>query len=115
MHRTLAVLLSTGLALAPFGASFAQNPQAAPPGDPHPPVASPSAPSPPPEKVAPRDDAATGKGTLSDKLAQQNGTLQPPSGVDSGTVINPPAQAGSTMPVIPPPGTQGGNQKVVPK
>ena len=115
MQRTLAVLLSAGLALAPVGASFAQNPQPAPPGVTHPQVASPSAPSPPPEKVAPRADAITGKPTLSEKLAQQNGTLKPPEGVDSDSVIDPPARAEGTMPVIPPPGTKGGNQKVVPK
>ena len=97
MQRTLGVLLCAGLVLAPFGASYAQNPQPAAPGVTHLPVALPSAPTPPPEK-----------------LAQQNGTLQPPETGDRGTVMKPKQGAG-TMPVIPPPGTKGGNQRVVPK
>lgn len=113
MQRTLAVLLSAGLVLALLGASYAQNPQPAPPGVTNPPVAPPSAPTPPPEKLAPGADGTAGKQTLSDKLAQQNGTLRPPE-TGGGTVIKPKQGAG-TMPVIPPPGTPGGNQKVIPK
>ena len=114
MQGTLAVLLSIGLALAPFGASYAQNPQAAPPGVAHPPVAPPNAPTPPPEKLAPGADGTTGKQTLSDKLAKQNGTLRPPETDSVGTVIKPRQGAGA-MPVIPPPGAPGGNPRVVPK
>lgn len=113
MQRTLAVLVSTGLALAPFATSYAQNPQPAAPGVAHPPVASPSAPSPPPERLSPGAKAAANQSTLSDKLAQQNGTLTPPQTGDRGAVIEPKGDAGS-MPVIPPPGTKGGRQ-VVPK
>lgn len=114
MQRTLTVLLCTGLALAPLGASHAQNPQAAPPGNPHPAIASPSAPTPPPEKLSPAAKADTNRATLSDKLAQQNGTLEPPKTGDSGAVIKPHQETGN-MPVIPPPGTKGGNQRVQPK
>ncbi len=78
MQQILAVLLSTGLALAPFGASYAQNPQPAPPGVTHPPMAPPSAPTTTtPEKLAPSADGTTGKQTLSDKLARHNGALGP--------------------------------------
>jgi len=80
-------------------------------------MAPPSAPSPPPEKIAPRDKDAlhdNGNNTLSNKLARRQGTLQPPHAVDPDMVKQPP-QAQGTMPVIPPPGTPGGNQKVVPK
>ena len=69
---------------------------------------------PPPEKLAPGADATAGKQTLSDKVAQQNGTLPPPETRERGTVIQPRQRVG-TMPVIPPPGTPGGNQNVIPK
>jgi hypothetical protein len=51
--------------------------------------------------------------TLSDKLAQSNGVICPPSGVDSE--IREPAPPGGSMPVIPPPGSPGGNPNVQPK
>jgi hypothetical protein len=93
-------------------AAFAQNPQPAAPHETTPPVAPPSAPSPPPEQIAPAD-RALGDTHLSDRLSRQQGTLQPPS-VDPGIQAPTPRSQG-TMPVIPPPGTPGGNQKVVPK
>jgi hypothetical protein len=40
--------------------------------------------------------------------------ITPPGGVDSEMNQTPPA-TGSTMPVIPPPGTPGGNPAVKPK
>ena len=45
----------------------------------------------------------TGGGSLSRRLSR------------SGGVIHPPPLAGSSMPVIPPPGTPGGNPKIEPK
>jgi hypothetical protein len=51
--------------------------------------------------------------TLSDKLAQSNGVICPPAGVDPE--IHEPAPPGGTMPVIPPPGSPGGNPNVQPK
>ena len=116
MRLPLAILLGTGLAQAPYAVSWAQNPQPAPPGVQHAPVAPPSAASPPPEKVAPGALSGTNSShNLSDKLSRQNGTLQPPSRVDPGMTVNPPAHAETTMPVIPPPGTAGGDQKIQPK
>ncbi|HUI96406.1 MAG TPA: hypothetical protein VLX44_11680 [Xanthobacteraceae bacterium] len=53
-------------------------------------------------------------GNLSDKLANSNGVICPPSGVDPQMHVTPP-QSGGRMPVIPPPGTPGGDQKTVPK
>jgi hypothetical protein len=50
---------------------------------------------------------------LSDKLAQSNGVICPPPHVDPG--MHQPAPEQGTMPVIPPPGTPGGNQNVQPK
>jgi hypothetical protein len=93
----------------------AQNPQPAPPQETHPPLAPPNAPQPPPEQIAPAGRTpTTGKTTLSDKLSQQQGTLKP-SRVDPDIQVPPPSHTQGTMPVIPPPGTPGGDQKVVPK
>jgi len=50
---------------------------------------------------------------LADKLAKSDGVLCPPSGVDPE--IRAPAPDVGTMPVIPPPGTPGGDPMVRPK
>ena len=108
-HTLIAVVL--GLAAGP---AWAQNPQTAAPQSPPPPLTSPSAPSAaPPEKIAPPATADASGSTLSDRLAENHGTVTPPS-VDPGMTVHPPAQGG-TMTVIPPPGTPGGNPTVVPK
>jgi len=51
--------------------------------------------------------------TLSDKLAQSNGVICPPAGVDPE--IHEPAPPGGALKVIPPPGSPGGNPDVQPK
>jgi hypothetical protein len=89
-------------------AALAQNPQPAQPQATQVPVAPPSTSQPPPEQIAPHH------GTLSDQLSDQKGTLRPPA-VDPGINAPLPKQAQGSMPVIPPPGTPGGNQAVVPK
>ena len=115
MTRSFIVLLCLGVAVAAPRAE-AQNPQPAPPGAAPAPMAPPNSPSPPPEQIAPAGKGAhPSDQTLSDKLAQQQGTLQPPHQVDPSMTISPPAQSQGTMPVIPPPGSPGGNQQVVPK
>ena len=50
---------------------------------------------------------------LSDKLAKSDGVLCPPSGVD--TEMHVPTPNAGTTPVIPPPGSPGGDQNVRPK
>jgi hypothetical protein len=50
---------------------------------------------------------------LSDQLAQSNGIICPPAGVDP-KMAAPPRQGGAT-PVIPPPGTPGGDPNTIPK
>jgi hypothetical protein len=94
----------------------AQNPQPAPPHETHPPVAPPNASQPVPEQIAPggSTSATPDKDSLSERLAKQHGTLDPPK-VDPGIQAPIPAQTQGAMPVIPPPGTPGGNQSVVPK
>ena len=116
MTRFLVILLCTGVAVAAPHAN-AQNPQPGAPGAPSVPMAPANSPSPPPEQIAPagKEVHADSKQTLSDKLALQHGTLDPPHGVDPGMTVSPPAQTQGTMPIIPPPGSPGGNQQVVPK
>jgi hypothetical protein len=51
--------------------------------------------------------------TLGDRLAKSDGTLCPPSGVDPE--IRAPTPQGGNMPVIPPPGSPGGDPSLRPK
>jgi hypothetical protein len=55
----------------------------------------------------------TGSRTLSDQLAQSKGVICPPAGVDPG--ISVPPTGGGRTPVIPPPGTPGGDPSIQPK
>jgi len=61
------------------------------------------------------DGATTGQAdqALADKLAKSDGVLCPPSGVDPE--IRAPAPDVGKMPVIPPPGSPGGDPTVRPK
>jgi hypothetical protein len=54
-----------------------------------------------------------GKENLSDKLARSEGVICPPVRVDPD--IEQPTPPGGNMPVIPPPGSPGGDQSVKPK
>jgi len=51
--------------------------------------------------------------TLSDQLARSDGVICPPDKVDPD--IKAPTPEGGAMPVIPPPGSPGGDQSVHPK
>jgi hypothetical protein len=55
----------------------------------------------------------TGSRTLSDQLSQSKGIICPPAGVDPG--ISVPPSGGGRTPVIPPPGTPGGDPSIQPK
>ena len=61
------------------------------------------------------DGITTGRANepLGDRLAKTNGVLCPPSGVDPQ--MHAPTPEGGTTPVIPPPGSPGGNPNVQPK
>ena len=52
-------------------------------------------------------------GNLSDKLARSHGVICPPQHVDPE--IRQPTPPGGPMPVIPPPGSPGGDQSIQPK
>jgi len=59
------------------------------------------------EGQSPRD-------SLSDRLDRSDGVIRPPAGVDPQMQVPPPDQ-GSRTPVIPPPGTPGGDRSIEPK
>ena len=102
----LPVIIALTVAAVP---ALAQNPQPTSPTNPTVPVAPPDAPSPPPERIAP----SGGKGTLSEHLSRQRGTIVPPN-VDPGMAVQPSGAGAATTRVIPPPGSPGGDQSVVP-
>jgi hypothetical protein len=104
-----ALLLLSGAAQAqPNGASPRDSKACAPGADSH--LRMPDTPT---TQAPATPNATTGSGTnLSDKLAQSDGVLCPPS-VDPGIKAATP-EVGN-MPVIPPPGSPGGNPNVQPK
>jgi hypothetical protein len=53
-----------------------------------------------------------GSRTLSDQLSQSKGVICPPAGIDPG--ISVPSSGGGRTPVIPPPGTPGGDPSIQP-
>jgi hypothetical protein len=55
----------------------------------------------------------TGSANLSDALSRSKGVICPPAGIDPG--ISAPPLGGGVTPVIPPPGTPGGDPSIVPK
>ena len=65
--------------------------------------------------IIPPDGTTTGQASepLADKLAKSDGVLCPPAGIDP-EIHAPTPDAGNT-PVIPPPGSPGGNPNVQPK
>ena len=106
---TAALMLVGGAAQAqPNGASPRDSKACAPGAESH--LRMPDTPTP----QSPRTpNATTGSGTtLSNKLAQSDGVLCPPN-VDPG--IKAPTPEVGNMPVIPPPGSPGGDPSLRPK
>jgi hypothetical protein len=106
MLRTAVVapwLVAAAMAAWSSQPALAQNPLPAPPTAQQPPLGPPNSTTPPPEKIEPRVDPPG-----------HSGTVRPPN-VDPGMTVQPPANAQGTMPVVPPPGSRGGDQNVVPK
>ena len=110
-----AFLLSC-VVMATAGAASAQAPPlpATPPGEIAPPAPANNCAPMPRGPVAP-DGTTTGQAgePLGDKLAKSDGVLCPPAGVDP-QMRAPTPETGNT-PVIPPPGSPGGNPKIRPK
>jgi hypothetical protein len=63
--------------------------------------------------VLPAPGETTGSANPSDQLSRSKGVICPPAGIDLG--IAAPAVGTGVMPVIPPPGTPGGDPNLVPK
>jgi hypothetical protein len=108
------IILAASLALLVPAIAAAQ----APPVTPSPPTAAVNC---APSRIAPEQgtitspDATTGQARepLGDRLARSDGVLCPPAGVDTEMRI--PAPEVGKMPVIPPPGSPGGDPNVRPK
>jgi hypothetical protein len=71
-------------------------------------------------KAVPQDPQATGRDkrageTLSERLDRNSGVIHPPAGVDRGIAVPAPDPNPRSTPVIPPPGTPGGNPSAQPK
>jgi hypothetical protein len=58
--------------------------------------------------------ARKGDQNLSERLDRSGGVIHPPGNVDSGMHVAPPA-TGDKMPVVPAPGSPGGDANVKPK
>jgi hypothetical protein len=106
--------------LALGGAATAQKPPVAdPPLQTPPPSAhsasdcAPTQPLPHQGTIAPGTTVGQSAEPLGDKLAKSDGVLCPPSGVDPE--IHAPTPDTGKMPVIPPPGSPGGDPSVRPK
>ncbi len=71
----------------------------------------------PAEKVEPKEPSETGStgGTLSDKLERTEGVIRPPQTATPDITVPAPVPEPGTTPVIPPPGSPGGNPQIQPK
>jgi hypothetical protein len=105
--RTLGLLTVVGGALVMATLALAQAPVPTPPS-----AAPPQAPE-CQRGATPTLGETTGSTTLSDQLSRSKGIICPPAGVDPG--IAAPLVGGGVTPVIPPPGTPGGDPSIVPK
>ena len=119
--RTKPKLILAAALIAASGSAIAQAPPA--------PATPPQATAPPspqrtadctpqdrPNRATTPDGTTTGQSRepLGDRLAKSDGVLCPPSGVDPEMHAPAPSTDGA-MPVIPPPGSPGGDQTVKPK
>jgi hypothetical protein len=74
------------------------------------------APKSPPTMLPLPPSQGEGSGSsLSDRLSETQGVIKPPKDVDKEMKQETPPTGPNSMPVIPPPGTPGGNQSVQPK
>jgi hypothetical protein len=110
----LSVLAASGMASAQAPPAPATPPaQTAPPTPQRSSDCTPTQPVPPRGTVAPEGTTGQSSEPLGDKLAKSNGVLCPPSGVDP-EIRAPTPETGNT-PVIPPPGSPGGDPNLRPK
>jgi hypothetical protein len=60
-------------------------------------------------------DLSPGTGPGGDPAGKKTGVIRPPAGVDPGIQQTPTPSDAFPTPIIPPPGSPGGNNRVVPK
>jgi hypothetical protein len=111
-------LILAGLLIAASGSAIAQAPPApaTPPQQTAPPSPQRAAGCAPSDRLTTTPDGTTtgqSREPLGDKLAKTEGVLCPPSGVDPD--MHAPAPDTGNTPVIPPPGSPGGDPNVRPK
>jgi hypothetical protein len=121
--RIVSALTGICLIAAAPAAAFAQAPptQATPPAQAAPPNpdranttnCSPTRAAPNDGTIKPGTTAGQSNEPLGDKLAKSDGVLCPPPGVDPD--MHAPTPNTGSMPVIPPPGSPGGDQSIRPK
>jgi hypothetical protein len=71
--------------------------------------------SPPPPLPLPPTEGEGSGSSMSERLSETQGVIKPPQDVDPGIKRPTPPTGPNSMPVIPPPGTPGGDQSVQPK
>jgi hypothetical protein len=106
MTRKLALALSVALLAGAAGAQTAEKRE----------QPSPSPPKSPPTAMPLPPGQGEGSGSsMSDRLSKSQGVIRPPQEVDPTMKQETPPTGPNSMPVIPPPGTPGGDQSVKPK
>jgi hypothetical protein len=108
--RRLAVLTVAAFACAACGGVLSQTPPANPPSS----VQNDAAPPAKPRDLVPQARPPA-PSTLSEQLSRSGGVIQPPPQVDRKIEAPTPDPGAQSMPVIPPPGTPGGDPTVKPK
>jgi hypothetical protein len=68
-----------------------------------------------PETAQPETTGQAPAENLSDRLERSKGVIRPPDNVDPEIHVTPPEATRDPMPVIPPPGSPGGDQSIQPK
>ena len=110
--RTTSNIILASLLIAASGAAVAQAPPA--PATPSPQHAANCTPQDRPNRQGDGTTIGQSREPLGDKLAKSDGVLCPPAGVDPEMHAPAPDTGGNT-PVIPPPGSPGGDPNVRPK
>ncbi|MBR0694076.1 hypothetical protein [Bradyrhizobium lablabi] len=121
MRITQSLLLSCALMAPAMASAQAPPTPATPPAQTAPPSPTRAANCAPMQQQPPHPGAAAPEGTttgqrtepLGEKLAKSDGVLCPPAGVDPE--MRAPTPGGGNTPVIPPPGSPGGDPSVRPK
>jgi hypothetical protein len=69
-----------------------------------------------PSRIVPQEpEPGISGSSLSKQLDRSGGVIRPPAGVDPGIAKPPPAVSPHSTPVVPPPGSPGGNPEIEPK